>query len=63
MAQGNEYLKVDIKCPFFKNIKKGNVITCEGPYDSCTGISLSHKTRDEMNQQRKIFCCDRYENC
>ncbi len=63
MSQGYEYLKVDIKCPFFKNIKKGTTIICEGPYDGCTGISLSHETKGEMDKQRKLFCCDRYQNC
>lgn len=57
------YLTEDILCPFFKEIHKGTVIKCEGPYPGCTCISLAHENKNEMNKQRELFCCKEYQKC
>ena len=63
MSQQYEYLKTDVVCPFFQNIKNGTDIVCESPYEGCTNLTIRHQNKKEMNKQRILFCCNKYKNC
>ena len=50
-----------ILCPFYQSMTQ-KCISCEGITDDCT-IKLLFTSPEKLNQQRKIFCENKYKNC
>lgn len=52
----------DVRCPFYKGDCRCR-ITCEGPADSITSVSLFFLSQSDWDIHMHVFCYDRYKNC
>ena len=62
MPTKSSYMRVDVRCPFYKGDEHRRRIICEGIVDRST-ISLSFGSSKDFSVQANTFCCNRYQNC
>lgn len=56
------FIKVDVRCPFYRSDDGRQRIDCEGIVDGST-FSVRYPRRSDWKIQVDTFCCDHYERC
>lgn len=59
---GGSWLRIGVRCPFYRSDDGMQKIVCEGIVDDST-ITLRFKYKADFNKQTCAYCCEHYRKC